>query len=46
MMVELVNAGLATATAERAVAGRHPIVVTRSALPRRGGGRSQAGRRV
>jgi hypothetical protein len=29
MMVELVNAGLATATAERVVAGRHTIEVAR-----------------
>jgi hypothetical protein len=39
LLVELVHAGLATASAERAVAGRHPIEVTRVRI-------TEAGRRA
>jgi hypothetical protein len=45
-MVELVRAGLATATAERVVAGSRKIEVARVRITDAGGGRSAANSRV
>jgi hypothetical protein len=49
LLVELVHAGLATASAERRVAGRHPVEVTRVRITDAGrralAGRAKAGPR-